>query len=412
MAKDSKKSFFELNQENPYRSQAKDSLGTVAIKSEVKTPDHQNASEKEDGELDATVIAAPVVVQMDRKEIKYLDMDNALDYEDVGSEPEESDVMAKKTNKSESMALAFGVQVKANDLAAEKDGMGLGKEKSRRDKPSGNDETKIDRGRKERSVERKERREGVRRASRSPLRRNANDRNNRVERRGGRGGRVESDSRRRRSRSIDRKPRGSPDRRRRTKSRDRRRSNSRSRRNRSRTRSRSKDRRNRRVSRSRSKSSRRDRDRKSKEASPPPPPKISSLAEDKERMNKEKMMKRAEALLLLKDHMRKEIEEQKRLAELKANEPPTTKLTKSEDKELAMLEKLKAETLDKLRKQEEIKQLAAVKKVLEVVAAGVKNAHKKKKQAKRSSSSSSSEDERKGSRSDRRKRSRKYSSSD
>lgn len=418
MAKDSKKSFFELNQENPYKSPAHG----IAVKSEVKTPDH-NASEREEGELDASVMVAPVQVSVDRKEIKYLDMDNALDYEDVGSEQDESEVVSgKKANKSESMALAFGVQVKQNDLASEKNTKTESKEKNRRDKPSsGKNEAKVEKARIERSVERKDVKERGRRTSRSrsPQRRDTNGRNNRLERGGGGGGGGggrSADQRRRRSRSVDRKPRRSPDRRRRTRSRDRRRSNSRSRRNRSRTRSRSKDRRNRRVSRSRSKSSRRDNDRKPKDISPPPAPKISSsLPDDKERLNKEKMMKRAEALLLLKDHMRKEIEEQKRLAELKAREPPAVASSKN-DKELAMLEKMKSDTLDKLRKQEEIKQLAAVKKVLEVVAAGVKNAHSKKKRDQRdkssSSSSSSSEDDRKGSRSDRRKRARKYSSSD
>lgn len=422
MAKDSKKSFFELDQEDPYKSPSH----VATIKSEVKTPDH-HASDKEEGELDATVVVGSVEVVTDRKERKFLDMDNALDYEDVGSEPEESETVSgtKKTNKSESMALALGVQVKATDLAAEKSNSTVvSKEKSRRDKPSEKVDVKVERSRnkersvertrnKERSVERKNRRDGGRRStrSRSPQRRDTNGRNQRVERGGGRG-----DQRRRRSRSVDRKPRRSPDRRPRSRSRDRRRSispRSRRHRSRSRSRSRSKDRRNRRVSRSRSKSARRggDRDRKSKEATPPPAPKISSsVPDDKERLNKEKMMKRAEALLLLKDHMRKEIEEQKRLAELKAREPPAAGPGKT-DSELAMLEKLKSDTLDKLRKQEEIKQLAAVKKVLEVVAAGVKNAHKKKRDAS-SSSSSSSEGDRQGSRSERRKRGRKYSSSD
>lgn len=429
MAKDSKKSFFELNQENQYKSDdAVKDAAVVAIKAEARSPDHNERDEKEEGELDASVVlVAPVEM---RKEIKFMDMDNALDYEDVGSEQEDGETVsggAKKHIKSESMALAFGVQVKPNDLADEQKATAVVKEKIRRGADAANggkDEPKVgERSRKERSVERTKNdrnNRGARNRSRtrSPQRRHENNGSGHRVERGGRGGRSVDQSRRRRSRSVDRKSRRSPDRRVRSRSRDRRRrSKSRSHRNRSRSRSRSRDRRtNRRgSSRSPSKSSRRDRERKSRDATPPPPPTLqttSSSTDEKERLAKEKMMKRAEALLLLKDHMRKEIEEQKRQAELRAREPPAKGPVQT-DGELALLEQLKSDTLDKLRKQEEIKQLAAVKKVLEVVAAGVKNAHKKKRSnSSSSSSSSSSEEDRKASRSDRRKRSRKYSSSD
>lgn len=98
-------------------------------------------------------------------------------------------------------------------------------------------------------------------------------------------------------------------------------------------------------------------------------------------------MKRAEAILLLKDHMRKEIQKQREDMERAEAE-----------KEIARLEKIKQETLDKLKAQE-IKQLAVVKKVLEVVVSSVN------RKSRRSSSEESDDDrEKRKKRSDKRKK--------
>lgn len=84
---------------------------------------------------------------------------------------------------------------------------------------------------------------------------------------------------------------------------------------------------------------------------------------------------------MLKDHMRKEIEEQER------RQAEKERLKESETAlEIARLERIKRETLDELKDQEK-QQMTAVKRVLEAVASTVK----KKVRISRSSSSSSSE---------------------
>lgn len=133
---------------------------------------------------------------------------------------------------------------------------------------------------------------------------------------------------------------------------------------------------------------------------------------DKDRINREKMIKRAEALILMKDHMRKEIEEQmKRQAEKdKQKEQEKEDREKARERaeaalEIARLEQIKKETLEKLKVQEEIKQLTAVKKVMEVVRAGVEQISRKKSSRRSKSRSRSS-------RSRSKSRSRRSSSSD
>ncbi|XP_053682340.1 peptidyl-prolyl cis-trans isomerase G [Sabethes cyaneus] len=116
--------------------------------------------------------------------------------------------------------------------------------------------------------------------------------------------------------------------------------------------------------------------------------------EDKARLQKEKMLKRAETLLLLKNHMEKEIEEQQRKAREKQ------KLKEEREKleaalELAQLEKLKKETIEKLHKHDNMK-LVAAQKILETVVSTVKGktsssiSSKTKQRRKRNTSSSSS----------------------
>lgn len=117
-------------------------------------------------------------------------------------------------------------------------------------------------------------------------------------------------------------------------------------------------------------------------------------AEEKERIAKEKMLKRSEALQLLKDHMRKEIEEQERRQAEKERlkEESERKDRNATALEIARLEQIKKETLEKLKMQEE-QQMTAVKRVLEAVASTVKNKVDKAKPVKRSrrhSSASSS----------------------
>lgn len=378
MARDTKKSFFELEQENNYK----------AVK-------NLNDSEIEDGELDATVdVICHVISKGNTYKVSTETVDmNALDYEENGSDREDNDDFNNK-KKSESMAIAFGVQVKNNDLSNEI------KSKLTMNKNENDKKRQVIDFRKNNDDRHKE--------SSRPKNRHYDNRHNTTKR-------FQPVDRRRRSRSpYDSRNyrsvgnRRSRDRRQRFRSRDRRNSISAERRRTSRNHRRSTSRRhsrNRRSSRSKTPA---DNKRKSRSLSRKPesnPSKsIATATElDHDRLNKEKMMKRAEAILLLKDHMRKEIEEQeRRRAEKQQQERAEASL------ELERLEQLKRETLEKLKAQEEIKQLVAVKKVLEVVVSSVKSAKSGHKKTRRQSSSSSSSDDRrnkkKAKRSERRKR--------
>ncbi|XP_063704107.1 peptidyl-prolyl cis-trans isomerase G [Culicoides brevitarsis] len=146
-----------------------------------------------------------------------------------------------------------------------------------------------------------------------------------------------------------------------------------------------------------------------------PPRENRETAEEKEaRIKKEKMLKRAETLLLLKSHMEKEIAEQKkREREKEKAKEEQLKVTM----ELEQLEKLKKETLDKLRNVDkgltEIKELVG-NKVEQRAERRRRSKSKKSKSRRRSSSSSSSSSsdsdrdrkKRKGSDNRRRRRSR------
>uniref|UniRef100_T1GA25 Uncharacterized protein n=1 Tax=Megaselia scalaris TaxID=36166 RepID=T1GA25_MEGSC len=121
------------------------------------------------------------------------------------------------------------------------------------------------------------------------------------------------------------------------------------------------------------------------------------VVENKQEDAKEKMAKRAVALEAFKDHMRKEIarEEEKRAEKKRLDEMEMERT----NRELAELEKKRAETLQKLEEHENLKKLAAVRKVLE---SGLKKkddndgdkkrigSSRKNKRSKSSSSSSSS----------------------
>ncbi|KAJ6633468.1 Peptidyl-prolyl cis-trans isomerase 1, partial [Pseudolycoriella hygida] len=98
VARVAKKSFFEINQESSYANVKKDA---------------KSYAEKEDGEIDASADISTKDAKSDEEPRfgESVDM-NALDYED-GEENE--DAVGNK-NKSESMALAFGVQVKPNEV--------------------------------------------------------------------------------------------------------------------------------------------------------------------------------------------------------------------------------------------------------------------------------------------------------
>ncbi|XP_055549480.1 peptidyl-prolyl cis-trans isomerase G [Wyeomyia smithii] len=230
------------------------------------------------------------------------------------------------------------------------------------------------------------------------------------------------------------------DRSQRSRSYERRRSSTRYRRNRSRSkRSRSDER----SSKSRSKSPRRTKEyrhtksrsrsapRKSYRASSPQqkqikvdvnvPIKKEATEEEKIRLQKEKMLKRAETLLLLKNHMEKEIEEQQRKAREKQ------KLKEEREKleaalELAQLEKLKKETIEKLHAHDSMK-LVAAHKILETVVSTVKGKtsssilNKVKQRRKRNTSSSSAssgssgDDKTRKRKKEKKKKSRRHSTS-
>uniref|UniRef100_A0A182JPW9 peptidylprolyl isomerase n=1 Tax=Anopheles christyi TaxID=43041 RepID=A0A182JPW9_9DIPT len=127
--------------------------------------------------------------------------------------------------------------------------------------------------------------------------------------------------------------------------------------------------------------------------------------EEKARLQKEKMLKRAETLLLLKSHMEKEIEEQQRKAREKQQQQQQMLRKQKEEQDartldavmdLAQLKQLKKETIQKLNAQE------AAQRILQTVvtnvnaaasgSGGSSNQRKKSKSSnkRRSSSSSSS----------------------
>lgn len=352
---DGKKSFFELQQTDTYPSNNK--------KSSARDDDD---SEKEEGEIDATNDVPhsskkddhkkPPPTGVNRHRTKSggsIDM-NALDYEDhqKSDNDERNDIEFEPSigkKKSDVMALAMGVEPKTFDkdeLKEHSKSMDKNDYSRSGDKDRDDDKKKSER-RKSRDKDVSRSRSRERRFNkRSPLpfyRNNSNSNfgrqqqpyrgrfNNSPRRRDFRGGRFD---RRRRSRSWGRRPmRRSPVRRRSRDRRDnRRRSRSRSRdhhrddkssRSRSHSRSRSLSKspsRGSRGKRSRTNEGKHDLSRRSisKErvgTSIPPilPIKTLDVTEDeKARIQREKMLKRAETLLLLKSHMEKEIEEQQR----------------------------------------------------------------------------------------------------
>ncbi|XP_037026379.1 peptidyl-prolyl cis-trans isomerase G [Bradysia coprophila] len=410
VARVAKKSFFEINQENSY--------------SNVKR-DAKSFAEKEDGEIDTSANISSKDVKTDdetrfSEAVEAVDM-NALDYED-GEENE--DAVGNK-NKSESMALAFGVQVKPNEIPPRNEKENDSKRK-RESNLNGDERSKGKRDDKRDRDTQRSRHDSMRKGSRRSRSNNRSrnsparsrfDRNNRGVDRSRGAGRNQDRRRSRTSRSYDRYDRTRKQSNERRRSRDRRhqRSRSLSERDRSRprevssrqdTKPRSRDR-NRSHSKHRSRSPYKSRrDDKSKSRSPSrsrsknkreKSSEENTSYNERERINKEKMMKRAEAILLLKDHMRKEILEQERRQAEKQKQKEDMERAEAE-KEIARLEKIKQETLDKLKAQE-IKQLAAVKKVLEVVVSSVS------RKSRRSSSEDSDDDrEKRKKRSDRRKK--------
>lgn len=237
---------------------------------------------------------------------------------------------------------------------------------------------------------------------------------------GGGGGYNNRYDRDRRSRSYDRKK--SPTRHR--SGRDRDRSYSKSSESRSRSRSESprrrseKDRRRSSTSRSVSPAPAKKPEQQPKQKSPAPVVKKETTEEEKARLQKEKMLKRAETLLLLKNHMEKEIEEQQK----KAREKQMQKELEAAA-ELAELERLKKDTIEQLQQHDSMRVVAA-HKILESIVKGSKapelvrqnSSSKKKSHRKRdssSSSSSSSEEDksRKKKRDKKKKKNRRRSSS-
>ncbi|XP_055618481.1 peptidyl-prolyl cis-trans isomerase G [Toxorhynchites rutilus septentrionalis] len=437
MAKDaSKKSFFELHQEKDPQVSCSNS-------------DEESAGKDKENEKE-----------------KPIDM-NALDYEHQGAYSDNDVVDTPKKVKNETIAKAFGLDTKTrkeSDIDEKVD-------KGKQDHKKNDNEKKLEKECSERKEQRREKeirkhvdekeksqekedrdrkRESRRRndsRSRSRERRRDNSRSKSRERRrdyrdhspvpfrggnrrqfGGRWsnprrgffsprGRMHRFDRNRRSRSYDRKR--SPARYRKDRSRSREsRSYERKSRSRSVSRQRNKNRRHSSDSRSRSKSKK-----PQKSHSPElqkvavPAVKDEPTEEEKARIQKEKMLKRAETLLLLKNHMEKEIEEQQRKAREKQ------KLKEEKEKleaalELAQLEKLKKETIEKLQAHDSMK-LAAAHKILETVVSSVKSksstssTNKKKPRHKRTastSSSSSEEDRSRKKKKDKKKKSR-YSSS-
>uniref|UniRef100_A0A1L8DUC3 peptidylprolyl isomerase n=1 Tax=Nyssomyia neivai TaxID=330878 RepID=A0A1L8DUC3_9DIPT len=250
---------------------------------------------------------------------------NALDYEHHGSDVDEQQEALKASNKSEVMAMALGVEVKVPQKTFE--------EKNQRD------HGEHLKGKYDRSPERKRRRSRSpargrdNRRSRSPRQKRVDDRKSRRD-----------NSRQDYSSKYGYRRRASSDR---SRSRDRRR-------------------------RSRSSSSRRHRQhsrspRKETPKVPEEKPKVLTN-EEKAKLHKEKMLKRAEALLLLKDHMKKEIEEQEKRQAERERERQRALERQETNEELARLEKIKQETLQKLQAHDD----ELVKKVLDGVVSSVK----------------------------------------
>uniref|UniRef100_A0A6B2EBZ3 peptidylprolyl isomerase n=1 Tax=Phlebotomus kandelakii TaxID=1109342 RepID=A0A6B2EBZ3_9DIPT len=266
IARDAKKSFYELHQVNSYgksRSNEKSNSGSLIPGDEPKAS---------------------------------MDL-NALDYEHHGSDVEDQPEAHKSSTKSDVMALALGVEVKVSEKRTL-----LKLETSK--------------GKHDRSPERKRRRSREQR--RSPKRSHKESRKTHRE-----------SSRKHRRQSSDR-------------------SHSRDRRQRSRS------------------SSRRHRSRSARKEAPEKPKGLSS--EEKAKLHKEKMLKRAEALLLLQDHMKKEIEEQKKRQAERERERLKQLERQETNEELARLEKIKQETLQKLQAHDD----ELVKKVLDATLSSVK----------------------------------------
>lgn len=145
-----------------------------------------------------------------------------------------------------------------------------------------------------------------------------------------------------------------------------------------------------------------------------------SVADEKERALKEKMLKRAEALSQFKDHMLKQIEQHGRLqAEKKRQEEEElerARQTKEKDRnetaqEIARLEEIKSEMMLMLQEKDGMN---TMEKVLKICAASSIVTKRKNHSSSGSSSSSSSDGDNKKSRSKkqhRRKRSASSSSS-
>lgn len=242
---------------------------------------------------------------------------------------------------------------------------------------------------------------------------------------GGGGGYNNRFDRYRRSRSYDRKK--SPIRQRSGRDRERNRSYSRSSESRSRSRSVSprrrseKDRRRSSDSRSRTPPPKKLEKQQSKQRSPDPVVKRELTEEEKAQIQKEKMLKRAETLLLLKNHMEKEIEEQQRKAREKQKQKEQEAAA-----ELVELERLKKDTIEQIKQHDSMRVVAA-HKILESIVKGStvtkqaegsssskKKTRRKRDSSRSSSSSSSSSDEdrsRKRKRDKKKKKSRRRSSS-
>lgn len=118
MVHDRKKSFFELNQ-SPSRSNKQKDKSPVS-----KLSDRISKSQKEEGELDTTLektlnVAAPEadISKADAGKSSSIPNEidlNALDYEADRDDNNEELLINKK---SESMALAFGVEIKSDEKA-------------------------------------------------------------------------------------------------------------------------------------------------------------------------------------------------------------------------------------------------------------------------------------------------------
>ncbi|XP_059611175.1 peptidyl-prolyl cis-trans isomerase G [Phlebotomus argentipes] len=299
IARDAKKSFYELQQVSSYGGKGK------------------NSEKNNSGSI----------IPGDDPKAGMMDL-NALDYEHHGSDVEDQQEAHKSSTKSDVMALALGVEVKA----------GEGQKKAPVKVAETAKGSKYDR-----SPDRKRRRSRSRehRRSRSP-------------KRGGGGGGHKESSRKSHRESSRRHGHSS----RRRDSSDR--SRSRERRRRSRSSS---------SRRHRGHRSRSPRDSKEKKHAEEKPKVLSS--EEKAKLHKEKMLKRAEALLLLKDHMKKEIEEQeKRQAERERER--LRQLEETDD--LARLEKIKQETLQKLQAHDD----EQLKKVIDGVVSSVKSSKGRK----------------------------------